>query len=356
MATGADDEVKAWDASPEAPQVLGAEEHDLLPILAVTSKNYEHVFAFWESSLDLLNYPREKRHVADLGELQPPFGYCTVSWRSAIDQQLLEVTNWIRDHPGEYFLHTDTDIQFFPRFLETQGEWLRWMKEERLDMIFMRERTQVMPEMRVGEMNAGFYIVHCNDRTLRFWEKVLSDELAFPKMDGYPPYTDQYHVNRGLNHRRGAFPQEGAFGVRWATIPDYHCIWCAPECEEEIVLAAFHHAVNTQDKPQLLASVRGTVLAVQSCRGASQGPHELGVETYHERRIRELSRAVAAIHESQPNSISGSGSNVAAQHLLREAEALEGELRACDDRNRFVSCASCARRPAEWRDLVWSCE
>merc|ERR1712224_710795 len=102
----------------------------------------------WESSLNLLEYPAHKRHVINLGMLQPPYGYMTESWRYAIDRQLAEVTAWIRALMGEYFLHTDTDIQFFPRFLTVQAAWMKWMREEKLDMIFMRERTQIMPELR----------------------------------------------------------------------------------------------------------------------------------------------------------------------------------------------------------------
>lgn len=236
---------------------------ELLPIVAITSHNYADVFSFWTASLDLLRYPSEKRHVLDLGVLTPPFGYCTRSWRCAIDAQLTHVVQWIREHQGAYFIHTDTDIQFFPRFLSIQSEWLRWMRAHRLDMIFMRERTNFMPEARVAEVNAGFYLVHCNSRTLQFWERVLAEEIAYPKMDGFPPYTDQYHVNRGLHYCHGEFPQRGHFGVRWSIIPDRHCVWSDLESWDEARLAAFHHAVNTQNKPELLRRVRNAVLAVQ---------------------------------------------------------------------------------------------
>ena len=118
-------------------------------------------------------------------------------------------------------------------------------------------------QARVAEVNAGFYLVHCNSRTLQFWERVLAEEIAYPKMDGFPPYTDQYHVNRGLHYCHGEFPQRGHFGVRWSTIPDRHCVWSDLESWDEARLAAFHHAVNTQNKPELLRRVRNAVLAVQ---------------------------------------------------------------------------------------------
>eukprot|EP00928_Gymnodinium_smaydae_P054555 TRINITY_DN38302_c0_g1_i1.p1 TRINITY_DN38302_c0_g1~~TRINITY_DN38302_c0_g1_i1.p1 ORF type:complete len:359 (-),score=85.15 TRINITY_DN38302_c0_g1_i1:50-1126(-) len=248
------------------------EEHDaacdgtcggLLPILAVTSDNYAPVFNFWRASLDALRYPASRLHVVQLGALKPPFGYCTDSWRAAIDRQLAEVVAWIRGHLGEYFLHTDTDIQFFPRFLGAQKDWLRRMRMENLDMLFMRERTQVFAEQRIGEVNAGFYVVHCNERTLRFWEEVVVRELRHPKMSGPPPYTDQYHVNCLLAYKAGAVPQVGAFGVRWGTVPDIDCIWSIPESPLELECAAFHHAVNTPDKPSLLREVRALVLAKQ---------------------------------------------------------------------------------------------
>lgn len=269
---------------------------DMLPILAVTSSNYAHVFSFWQSSLDLLEYPTERRHVRNLGSLEPPFGYCTESWRYAIDQQLIEVTEWIAKHQGEYFLHTDTDIQFFPRFLTIQAEWLQWMREEKLDMLFMRERTHFMPELREGEVNAGFYIVHCNERTLEFWQQVLAMEQQHPKMDGYPPYTDQYHLNRGLTYRRDAHPQIGEFGVRWAVIPDEQCIWSLPSSEQEMLQAAFHHAVNTQDKPELLQRVRDMILEKQALpqdvRCQARWDTWVGQATMLTRFVRDLQREV----------------------------------------------------------------
>lgn len=326
---------------------------DLLPILAVTSANYAHVFSFWASSLDLLEYPREKRHVVDLGELQPPFGYCTDSWRGAIDRQLLEVAAWIRDHQGEHFLHTDTDIQFFPRFLEVQAEWLRWMREEDLDMIFMRERTKFMPLAREGEVNAGFYIVRCSKRTLRFWEQVLADELEYPKMDGLPPYTDQYHLNQGLRYRRGAFPQEGAFGVRWAAIPDCHCIWSEPESEEEASLAAFHHAVNTQDKPQLLQQVRERVLWAQVLPGEAQAVGRWAAD------FAERTDSLALGARGLRGSVSAADGPQLAR-LQQEVRALVDALAGLpngkepgDDGRR---CAGCQEAADSWVSLRWGAE
>jgi len=258
----------AWEVvRDEAVDTIGNLGHGcksgLLPILAVTSENYAPVFDFWQSSLDLIGYPVEKRHVHQL-KLTPPFGYCTDSWRQAIDQQLADVVAWIEAHPGEHFLHTDTDIQFFPRFVEAQGEWLRWMFREGLDMIFMRERTEVVPHLRQGEVNAGFYLVHCNDRTLQFWKQVLARELQDPKMRGFPPYADQYHLNVALGYRPDAMFQMGDFGVRWGVISDNQCIWSQPSSDDELVHAAFHHAVNTADKPRLLRAVREKVLARQA--------------------------------------------------------------------------------------------
>ncbi|CAK8994928.1 unnamed protein product [Durusdinium trenchii] len=300
------DEVLEW-----IPERRG----EVLPILAVTSANYKQVFSFWESSLRTLGYPRHKIHVVDLGELPGPHGYCTDSWRFAIDRQLQEVVSWIGNHFDEYFIHTDTDIQFFPHFMHLQCEWLKWMKEEGLDMIFMRERTEVIPDLRCGEVNAGFCLLHCNSRTRCFWQKVLQEEQAFPKMDGYPPYTDQFHLNRGLQHRLGAFPQEGAFGVRWATIPDFQCIWGMPS--DEVNSAAFHHAVNTQDKVALLRSVREKVRLQQPlvARGLSGLS---GIEL--QEQIHRLADAVAGLRGSKQQ---WNPSDVKAiRRLLQEVEAL----------------------------------
>lgn len=279
---------------PRSPKLAHTPE-DLIPILAVTSSNYAHVFSFWQSSLDLLEYPTEKRHVRNLGSLEPPFGYCTESWRYAIDQQLINVTEWIANHQGEYFLHTDTDIQFFPRFLTIQAEWLQCMRDEELDMLFMRERTHFMPELREGEVNAGFYIVHCNEQTLKFWRQVLEREQQYPKMDGYPPYTDQYHLNRCLTYRRGADPQIGEFGVKWTIIPDKQCIWSLPSSEQEMLEAAFHHAVNTQDKPKLLQQVRDMVLEKQPL------PQDLRCQARWDMRLDQIAALTRFVKDLQRN-------------------------------------------------------
>ncbi|CAJ1378878.1 unnamed protein product [Effrenium voratum] len=331
----ADDEVLDWQA--EIPQ------GDVLPILAVTSANYRPVFSFWESSLRTLGYPRQKIHVVDLGELAPPFGYCTDSWRCAIDRQLAEVVKWITSHPGEYFIHTDTDIQFFPEFVHLQREWLQWMQDERLDIIFMRERTEVVPDMRRGEVNAGFCVVHCNERTRRFWQRVLDEEQAYPKMDGYPPYTDQFHLNRGLGHRLGIFPQEGAFGVRWATIPDCQCIWGTARLEE-VPLAAFHHAVNTPDKAALLKSVRRQVRRAQPLCTAKVAGADVGVaaEPGLAQQIDRLADAVAGLRRSGA-ALGASQCDVALRRLLVEVQALA------------KSCAQCGLLEP-WRALRWRCD
>merc|ERR1712113_1032291 len=69
------------------------------------------------------------------------------------------------------------------------------------------------------------------------------------------------------NYERSAVLQQGAFGTRWTTIPDEQCIWSELENETEAVSAAFHHAVNTHDKPALLQRIRMCVLKVQQLPG-----------------------------------------------------------------------------------------
>lgn len=318
-------------------------ESGLLPIIAITSENYACTFSFWEASLDALRYPQELRHVVNLGRLEPPYGYRTASWIHAINAQLAEVVRWMQEHPGERFILTDTDIQFFPRFLSTQAEWLCWMREQRLDMLFMRERTNVVPELREGEVNGGFYLVHCNERTLEFWQRVLAEELAHPKMDGFPPYTDQYHINRLLQYRRGDFPQRGAFGVRWATIPDLHCVWSRPESEEELALAAFHHAVNTGDKPKLLQEVRALA---SRCQGAP-APGRSAAS-----RLRALAAALAELRAApRPE-----GGGAASSRLLGEARALGAALPPPGRPSRLARCVVCAASAASWRGLRWGSE
>lgn len=300
---------------------------DLLPILVVTSDNYRDVFSYWENSLDALRYPTSKRHVVSLGQLDPPFGYCTASWCLAIERQLSEVVKWIETHQSQMFLHTDGDIQFFPKFLEAQREWLELMREERLDMLFMRERTKFMPEQREGEVNAGFVIIHCNNRTLQFWRQVLENQLRDPKMSGYPPYTDQYHINRLLTYRRGGGPQDGDFGIRWDMIPEHDCIWSEPANDNELVKAAFHHAVNTHDKPALLEAVRS---AVRSRQGSGAPPEhqvcksdrQLGAEIDRLAECLRLARIDLEALSSADADQARQEMAPACEQLLKEVEAL----------------------------------
>ncbi|CAL1142818.1 unnamed protein product [Cladocopium goreaui] len=235
-------------------------------------------------------------HVVDLGPLPEPHGYCTESWRRAIDGQLREVVNWIETHMGEYFIHTDTDIQFFPNFMHLQMEWLEWMKEEGLDMLFMRERTEVIPELRCGEVNGGFYMLHCN---------------------------------------------EGAFEVRWATIPDYQCIWGTPTTDKEVRNAAFHHAVNTQDKVALLKSVRQQVRAQQTLE-----PPGTAESTDLSEKIHRLASAIEGIRAG--NEKWSPPELKAIRHLLQEAEAL-AEMALPEASH----CASCGRPEVRWQRLRW---
>lgn len=57
---------------------------EVLHLLYVTMPSFGVVF--WSG-----DRAREKIHVVDLGVLPGPHGYCTESWRSAIDRQVQEV-------------------------------------------------------------------------------------------------------------------------------------------------------------------------------------------------------------------------------------------------------------------------
>lgn len=103
----------------------------------------------------------------------------------------------IENHPGEIILNMDCDIQFFGPCTPVIHEA---MKDK--DIVF---QSECWPP--TGEVNAGFVAIHCNQRTLDFYDRVA--EMAFEKM----PLGDQTAINQLLRDepgdlRRGVFPAQ----------------------------------------------------------------------------------------------------------------------------------------------------
>jgi len=250
------------------------------PFVVVTSPNYKEVFRFWCESLDEIEYPVEKRNITMLPPLEPPYGYCTDSWVRAIMGQVEGVVEYIAAHCGEWAVFSDADLQFFPAFPRALAAWRRHMRQGALDLLFMREQQCFLSDIKDGEVNSGFYICRCSSRTLLFFEEVLARLRYDPKMGGYPPYLDQYYVNVLLHDRGLASGDKAAeFGVRWDYLPEAHCVW--GDDLSFIDVAAFHHAVNTRDKPRQLTHVRKHILRRQRGSDAEWVAH---VERYYRRR------------------------------------------------------------------------
>eukprot|EP00929_Paragymnodinium_shiwhaense_P068505 TRINITY_DN34467_c0_g2_i1.p1 TRINITY_DN34467_c0_g2~~TRINITY_DN34467_c0_g2_i1.p1 ORF type:complete len:182 (-),score=27.69 TRINITY_DN34467_c0_g2_i1:505-1050(-) len=161
-------------------------------------------------------------------------------------------------------------------------------------------------------------------------------------MTGLPPYTDQYHVNQCLNYRRGADPQTGDFGVRWSTVPDIQCIWSEPSSEDEMVQAAFHHAVSTRDKATLLADVRERVMKYQAI-GGLQPPLKLdkAVCDTWKQKLRTLTVQIASLREEFVTA------SAVPEDVQLQVEGLREEVMALS----ALACMRNGRRAAAMPDL-----
>lgn len=259
---------------------------DSIPIVTVTSPNYDSVFRYWRESLNDVGYPEDLQHVTMLPHLEPPYGFCTGSWAKAIGKQVEGVVEYIGSHQGEWVLFTDADLQFFSPFRLALSSWKRHACAANLDLLFMREQSCVLTNMADGEVNSGLYLCRCSERTLQFFKEVLRRLVADPKMSGYPPYLDQYHVNMLLQDRGVRSGAKAAwFSVQWDYLRDEHCIW--GDDLTYVDTAAFHHAVNTHDKPRQLASVRKHVRKRQNDVGLRWFKHveEFYSQAWHSRGI-----------------------------------------------------------------------
>lgn len=317
----------------------------LLPILTVSSDSRREALAAWEASLDSIHYPRSLRLVVHLGELNPPPGHCTASWALAHERKLQEVVGYLTAHPNQRVIVADVGVQFFPAFFEAQRAWLSLMDSQSLDMLFMRERGQALAELREGEVSTRFVVIHSMEPALRFWNQVLRNQLAEPRMASYLPYTPQHHVNSLLVCFPGTGPQDGAHGISWSYIPEEDILISEPSEGQDLGRIAAHVPLNTKERETSWLFVRDAVQAQQKELRGWLGPSKqacgaprASMLDLAEARAREEAEADASRIASEIRRLrqelecNPSGRleryrpalAVAAARLLVEAEALAG--------------------------------
>uniref|UniRef100_A0A7S4UVC3 Nucleotide-diphospho-sugar transferase domain-containing protein n=1 Tax=Alexandrium monilatum TaxID=311494 RepID=A0A7S4UVC3_9DINO len=238
----------------------------LLPILTVSSDSRRAALAAWEASLDGLRYPHSLRFVVHLGESNPPPGYCTASWALAHERKLQEVIGYLTAHRGRRVILADLGIKFFPAFIQAQPRWLRMMDSGNLDMLFMRERGHELAELREGEVSTRLVVIHSTEPALRFWNQVLQNQLAEPRMASYLPYSVQHHVNNLLTYFAGGGPQDGAHGASWDYLPDEDVLTFEPSEGQDLSRVAVCAPLGAKDILSLQLDAAGPSTAARGDR------------------------------------------------------------------------------------------
>uniref|UniRef100_A0A7S4PRY7 Nucleotide-diphospho-sugar transferase domain-containing protein n=1 Tax=Alexandrium monilatum TaxID=311494 RepID=A0A7S4PRY7_9DINO len=296
----------------------------LLPILTVSSDSRRAALAAWEASLDGLRYPHSLRFVVHLGESNPPPGYCTASWALAHERKLQEVIGYLTAHRGRRVILADLGIKFFPAFIQAQPRWLRMMDSGNLDMLFMRERGHELAELREGEVSTRLVVIHSTEPALRFWNQVLQNQLAEPRMASYLPYSVQHHVNNLLTYFAGGGPQDGAHGASWDYLPDEDVLTFEPSEGQDLSRVAVCAPLGAKVPAQQLVETGGTsaptFAALEEAEARAKADAEVGRIASEIRRLRQ---ELASNPQGQLERYRAALALAAAQ-LLVEVEALAG--------------------------------
>lgn len=191
-----------------------------LPVVAVGGDSWYTLLKRLDTSLEGLRHPREQRHLIRISELDPPPGYCTASWTLAPERLVREALQCFVAHTGQRVLYLAAHATVEARFSMTQRSWHERMDSRQLDLLFARDNRSPPRGPGRGEVCDQCFVVHCNDRTLRFFQEVFSSLMSQPRMSGYAQHSAQFYINRLLASERGEAPFHGAFGVRWDFMPD----------------------------------------------------------------------------------------------------------------------------------------
>ncbi|MDB6174718.1 MAG: hypothetical protein JWL59_4029 [Chthoniobacteraceae bacterium] len=158
-------------------------------------------------------------------------------WHFCVTNKIRILLRAIAANPGELFMWSDVDVQFFDFRVEVlQKE----MEERKLDCLFLREGI-VLPSGH-RDANTGFFICRSSDVTRRFFEQVLQ------RMESVERPNDQTFINGLLD--------EG-FPLQWDLLANrYYCRSLGFPPPRGLAL---HHATMTNsvsDKIRQLQLVR----------------------------------------------------------------------------------------------------
>jgi len=210
----------------------------LAAMLTIASQPYQEELHLWHTSLDVLGYPLGMRRVVLLNEPDPPQGYYMASWSLAVERRLQEIVGYITSYRDQRVIVSDASIRFLPAFLEAQHRWFQTMESGGLDMLFIRERNQLLPGLCEGEVSVNLIVLRCTERCSRFWTRALHNQRSEPRMTGHRPFDVQQHINYLLTNRAGGDVQDGTFGIRWDFVPESDILWGEHETERDLALFA----------------------------------------------------------------------------------------------------------------------
>lgn len=139
-------------------------------VSAIYTKNYEPMIRLQRYScqddyeFDLVFISDEEWNQNRTSEQFAFFGGNTIKVRALIEK--------MEQYYGEILIFTDADLIFLQK---TKGRILQELGDK--DIVFLRERRIAEPlfEKAQSNINIGFVVMRCNERSLSFWKDVLSN-------------------------------------------------------------------------------------------------------------------------------------------------------------------------------------
>ncbi len=95
--------------------------------------------------------------------------YKDSSWNRAIHKKVSLILRALRENPGEVFLFSDVDIQFFRK----TEPWVLTLMA-RCDLAVLQDSPQ-------GTLGTGFFACRSNAKTIRLWRDVQMEMALFPE-------------------------------------------------------------------------------------------------------------------------------------------------------------------------------
>ena len=170
----------------------------------------------------------------------PGADFQSPAWRDALDFKHRTVLETIRTNLNDVIVFSDLDVQFFAPFAQEIFTTIKGF-----DIAGMREAAD-------GDMNGGFYAIHCQSHVAEFWQRLVD---APGKCD--QPLHDQEILNAML--------AEGVCGVSHTLLSE--ALWCSHRHllfnEPEPPGILVNHATGWGDKVEELRQIRSKYGMVQ---------------------------------------------------------------------------------------------